>query len=708
MKEKIKRFFTTWKTGLQRFAALLRKIPFWVWAAFFVLLLECTVFQYPYWRTALSPHAPVDFGVDRLTYEYALLDDNPERLLINANSVVELKGLNCEVVSLRLFTEHVDPIYRYTIAVSDEAYQNGYRTLAQNLSQSDLAHSQVVGVHSNGKVRAIKITFDNPPPGFALTGIQLNARAPFAFDFIRVIGLFGLAMVAFLCRKHRVSGIVFDHKNRTHNLLYAGAVGLLVAFCLFTGLSSISGWQWQEHRALTIPAAEKAKDYGDIYHQQLDAFIKGQLHLDLPVDDQLDALVNPYDPTVRSQTSTSYFYDRAYYNGKYQNNYGLSPVLLSYYPFYLLTGKILSTEAAGLFFGVIFCLLFSYALKELLKAFSLRANLLVVLLSPMAGVAVTSALWCVRVSTFYEIGALCALCSFALFWWCSLRGTNGGKPIWFSGAAIGLGFLADVQPVLLLACLPAIFFYWRYFAMKQSAPYRRIWSLVAFALPLLLGIVLVGLANAARFSSPFDPGYAYTLTQYDTSYNNLTNPYNIIPTVYHFLLQIPTIDTVFPFIRTSGMGQVFYQNYYFCWPTVGLLGFPLCWLIFITPYLNRRQPQRIVRHFSVTALTLGIVGCFVTFSLFGVIIRYTAFVFPIFAMLALLCAWQLTGQTQEESGGAVAVPPTGKVRFPVTCALLCVTILIGVLLSFSGQFDHLQMDSPVTFMRLRSLFAWWL
>lgn len=53
----------------------------------------------------------------------------------------------------------------------------------------------------------------------------------------------------------------------------------------------------------------------DAYMQQLDAFEKGQIELDLDVNPALEELGNLYDKGERDLNHITYHWDRAYYHG---------------------------------------------------------------------------------------------------------------------------------------------------------------------------------------------------------------------------------------------------------------------------------------------------------------------------------------------------------------------------------------------------------
>ena len=84
---------------------------------------------------------------------------------------------------------------------------------------------------------------------------------------------------------------------------------------------------------MDYPLTDDIENY-NIYEQQFDAFLKGQLYLDIPVDTNLLSLENPYDKTERAATGVLYAWDHAFYHGKYYSYYGTAPILVFYYPYF--------------------------------------------------------------------------------------------------------------------------------------------------------------------------------------------------------------------------------------------------------------------------------------------------------------------------------------------------------------------------------------
>lgn len=84
----------------------------------------------------------------------------------------------------------------------------------------------------------------------------------------------------------------------------------------------------QDTNPIPYPLEGPVSDYS-AHIQQFDAFQKGQICLDLPVDPRLATMENPYDTSARNALGVSYHWDRAFFGGRYYSYFGVVPVLLA-------------------------------------------------------------------------------------------------------------------------------------------------------------------------------------------------------------------------------------------------------------------------------------------------------------------------------------------------------------------------------------------
>lgn len=116
--------------------------------------------------------------------------------------------------------------------------------------------------------------------------------------------------------------------------------------------------------------------------QQFDAWMKGQANLDLNPDIYLKEIKNPYDKTERTyvdehgeylhtytglDVQLPYWWDHAYYNGKFYCYFGPAVLLTFYFPFYFLTGKLPSNFLVTTVFALGICVVAALAYREAMR-----------------------------------------------------------------------------------------------------------------------------------------------------------------------------------------------------------------------------------------------------------------------------------------------------------------------------------------------------
>jgi hypothetical protein len=115
-------------------------------------------------------------------------------------------------------------------------------------------------------------------------------------------------------------------------LLFAAVTGFLV----FTAATSVPPG---EHFPSKAP-----RHY---YNALVSNMLRGRLCLDIQPDSSFLSLKNPYDFHERMRTVGWAYSDLSYFNGKFYLYFGLTPIVVLYLPFRLLTGRYLPDYAAA-------------------------------------------------------------------------------------------------------------------------------------------------------------------------------------------------------------------------------------------------------------------------------------------------------------------------------------------------------------------------
>ncbi len=403
-------------------------------------------------------------------------------------------------------------------------------------------------------------------------------------------------------------------------------------------------------------AFQKSFESYSPYAQQLDAFLKGQLHFDYEPSQALRELENPYDPAQRA--GVSYLYDRAYFEGAYYSYFGTAPIFTVMLPCYLLTGWFPGDGAMQLIFMMIFALFMCLLVFMLAQRVAPRVHPAMWGLVAYGGVISSLQMMFGRGRTpFYYVAATSAMAFLAVFAYLFFRGIFAEKRscrlilFTLSGLFFALCFHSRVNTAFAAAffVIPCIIFgillkrravvyeaaesdgKFTAFCKKHSvgAIAAELGALSSF---VVIGFILAFIYNYARFGNIFDFGSAYQLTVGDVSKYKL-DVNELGYSVYHYFLA-PIKDTAdglnLNYGKISQINRYLYVDGHF-----GILQIPMLWTAFVTPFtLTSKKRSTLLRFGTLCAL----VGCFVIawvdFCLGGVIYRYLCDFSAVFAVIA--------------------------------------------------------------------------
>lgn len=413
----------------------------------------------------------------------------------------------------------------------------------------------------------------------------------------------------------------FNSQNKLHIILLSISVVffIVIATMIFSEIYTPSS---------VYPFSESITHF-NAYEQQLDAFLKGQLNIDYPVDGRLLNLENPYSRAQREAAGVYYLWDRAMYNGNYYSYFGVAPILTIYFPFYFITGKIASASVVCYILSIVTIVAIAFLTVKAARLFCKNVNFFLLLFAVFA-VEFGSLLFMLLVSAdMYYIAMLSGVCNLSLFLLFTLSAAgakkNSVKCIEYFFA--GLFFILTVmsRPNMALLGLITIPLYLHIFTDKQFKAGKKAIQVISFAVPVIIGAAAQMWYNNARFSSPFDFGSNYQLTVTDVSQYSITGLL-FLPAMYHYFLQSPDIKSYFPYFHLSfNPYKGYYSGYFYNTRTLGALCFPSAWGFLMSPYLIMLKKIPLwKKSFYVLSIVLPVIIAFLDTCLGGVNIRYLA------------------------------------------------------------------------------------
>jgi len=258
---------------------------------------------------------------------------------------------------------------------------------------------------------------------------------------------------------------------------------------------------------------------GGYYNLLVQGFHTGQLNVKMDPAPGLAQLPNPYDPAANAPfvwDDNHMAHDMSYYHGKLYLYFGITPVLLLFWPYAILTGHYLSQAATTAIFCSLGFLAAAGMVHRVWRRYFPTTSVWVAALGIIAIGFATGMLEILSACDVYEVAVSCGFAFVMLALaavWCALHQPER-KIRWSLLASFAYGLAIGARPSLLFGAvillLPVV--QSRYETTERDA-WRKLGPPFAAAVgPLMfIGLGLM-LYNALRFGSPFEFGWHYMLT----------------------------------------------------------------------------------------------------------------------------------------------------------------------------------------------------
>jgi tetratricopeptide (TPR) repeat protein len=392
---------------------------------------------------------------------------------------------------------------------------------------------------------------------------------------------------------------------------------------------------WIAHSALL---SVRPQPENTLYNLLVQGFRAGHLSVAAQTPPELAKAANPYVPAAFAPYTAQVF-DLSYYHGKLYLYWGLTPVLLLFWPYNLLTGQYLSDADAITIFLSLGFLIAAGMLNAIRRRYFSNTPIWLALVSIFAlGLVLAAQEMEWQFCAIYEVALSCgfafAMASLAALWQALHRPAQQGR--WLMLASLAYGLAIGSRPsllfgavILLIPVVPT----WR--AAKAGSPSRMIPLLAAAVVPVALIVVALMAYNQLRFDSPFEFGWRYQLNTDRLGPGRQFSPHYFFSDVYYYFLKPIHWSRHFPFVQT--IPEVTLPSGY---SPVGksyggiLLTIPLVWLALATPRPWRdRLETADLRWFATVVFLLFITGA-LTICLFAN--SYTRYALDFLPALLLL------------------------------------------------------------------------
>lgn len=537
--------------------------PFLAVGAVLVLIVECFVFNLPFFRSipastdstaAMNELGP---GVRR-TVDGLLSVSDPTEAYVTLKADGTSPYWRMQMVDRPRFEEAKDRLPTLLEDVHVRVQCDG-GTGAQQVGSVYAPGSQYFESSCSGTARVwLEEEAGSVTP---LLNVRANVRVPFRFNWVRV-GI-GMALVLLACafrpgsRLWRTPLDVYDRRQRRTMAAVCATVGVAT-------LAAVVGAICWAFRMEFHKEGEYTFDF-DQYDHIAQALLHGHVWLDLRVPDELAALDNPYDAAARHRLLqdgvTPIYWDYAYRDGKWYSYFGVLPALLLFVPYRAVTslfvpgGLALPGAAAEfLFMGVatVFSLLL---VTRILSRIAPRVSVGTTAVLCMAYVIGADFVYLWFHTNFYTIpiAAAMALVTAGLWLWLGAWAPDGTLRLrYVAGGSVAMAATLGCRPTFALASALVLPLFGPYALRRWRAHDRR--SAVRCAAAVLAPAVVTVLPflwyNHARFGSITDFGNAYQITVTDMTRFH-TPLANLLPTLGYYFFLPPTWQSSFPFLLAS-------------------------------------------------------------------------------------------------------------------------------------------------------------
>lgn len=555
-------------------------------------------------------------------------------------------------------------------------------------------------LNSKGASYGIDIKFSSFTGDITVSDVILNPKYEFSFNALRFAAVFIILLVFYILKYRGVGKSLREELNFKDAAI--NSVAVCVAFsAAFWALCASS----ENGNYIAYPLEGDISVYSP-YVQQFDAFLKGQLYLDVQPSEELLALENPYSPAARADIEC--LFDRALFEGKYYSYFGVAPIILVYLPFYLVFGGLPTDSTVTGIFSLMTAFFLPLAVIEWAK---IREKIRP-WLSALLAVAVYFASCVLMIqrgrAQFYYIAGIAGMAFSAAFLFFMMKYISAKKAaskiilLFFAGLSFALGFLSrlnSVVPVGLAAAAFVVIYIIKSIKNRKIGAY--IGEMAALGVPVAAAVGFSLWYNNARFGDPLQFGTDYQLTVTDTSFYELSTA-GIFPSILHYFFQPFSFSEIFPYIGINRTVLSDYGKYVYIDANFGIFAYPIMLALFFVPVLlkNKKFSANGKALLSVSVFSLFLTA-FVNFCMGGAIFRYTADIALFAAFISAVVLGELCGMAYDNHGGVLA-----SHAVKTAAAVSVLTIIIGFFASIiiNGNFVTY---SPDFYVAMEDFFVFW-
>lgn len=521
---------------------------------FISLFFELFIFNYRHWST-VNNHLITNYNLtlgdgfsDNGDGTYIVTEGEQAFCFNNLDRVLDSAYININVISRG--KEDIRPV-TVGFRVTDVGHKSYYGLPGRELWEKE-NRSKYIPFHLYGKCNDLKITSELSIGEIFTFKIQLNPVIPLFISWERLIYLFFVFLLCYCFRPNsRVYRINYLEINK----------GLRITIILFFLAVQILIFQ-----KLTVVNPHFVNQIGESlneYQNLAMSFKAGSVSILEEPCETLLAMENPYDTSERfaqlEKNGGSILWDHAFYNGKYYVYFGVVPVILFYFPHYLIWGEHLTNHVVILMCIIVILIGMLLVLDEIIKRWYRKCSIGTWFLLIELLVTGSEIIYMSKRPDTYSVPIALSLAFGLLGLWCFFKATNQEElslKYLFCGSLL-TALIAGCRPQLFLFILLDIILVRKYcFSLTYFKTKKGKLAWLSALVPIICVASALMYYNFIRFDSPFDFGSNYNLTMNDMRYRGWI--WDRMPlAILAYFFQPIAVNLVFPFIK----GFYFETNY---------------------------------------------------------------------------------------------------------------------------------------------------
>lgn len=625
------------------------------------------------------------------------------------NAVNNIADFDCENFALNSVSFSVGSLYEteaetyldVNLYVFDENSSNSAAvSRTETVAVGNDARRYKVYLNSYGNAHGVSFVFPDVEGDYVLSDVVVNEKYDFSFNTVR-FGVIAVVLLLIYMFSGAKGKQLRDEMTYNNAAMIACSLSCFASFVFWLLCSSSEDGNYVSYPLLG------GTEYWQPYIQQFDAFIKGQLHLDVEPAKELLQLENPYVPDAR--TGMFYLFDRAFFDGRYYSYFGIAPILVVYLPFRLITGNLPTDSTVMGIFSILTALFLPWAVVEWAKL--RKENIRPWFAGVCAlGAYFSSGLLLIQRgrTPFYYIASIAGMAFVSAFLFFVFKAYNfknkGARKLmlFLAGLSFGLAFLSRINSIVAPAVLVAVFVIIYFIrSIKEKKLPAFFGEMIALALPVAAALGFSLYYNYLRFGNVLQFGADYQLTVLNTSLYEV-GANGIFGAIYHFFFEPFETTASFPYLgfsttRFDDYGKLIYTDSNF-----GIFAFPFMLSLLLSPVLLKSKKVSASGKALLSAALASLAAtALLDFCLGGVIFRYTADISLVAAFVSAAVILEICFIIQRDHDAVISCHAK-----KITLASVVLTALICVAVCLSISDDLISYD-PDYYCAFKDIFAFW-